>query len=151
MTDSLVVKYITVFVLGMFKFLLAPAFGAMTNLEVLPTALLSVAGMMSTVVALTFSGEQFRNYLLRRFFKNRKLFSKRNRQIVRIWRKWGIKGVALLTPIFFSPTIGTMIAVSFGEKKERIVFFMFVFAVFWASVLSVAFVFGGRELAQSFS
>ncbi|NJL14022.1 MAG: hypothetical protein HC913_14110, partial [Microscillaceae bacterium] len=74
----------------------------------------------------------------------RRIFTPRNRRAVLIWRKYGLWGIALLTPIFFSPIIGTLIAVSFERQSSRIVLFMFLSALFW-SVVIVAFAYGLAE------
>jgi len=75
---------------------------------------------------------------MRLFNKNPRLFTKKNRRKVKIWRQYGLKGVAFLTPIIFSPIGGTMVANSFGESKKKIILYMFVSSVFWAFTLTFA-------------
>ncbi len=61
-----------------------------------------------------------------------KIFSKRSRKFVRIWRKYGLIGVAFLTPVLFSIPIGTIIANSFENNKQKIFVYMFLSIVFWS-------------------
>jgi hypothetical protein len=96
------------------------------------TAFFTFSGMMLSVVLMSFAGKYLRRIFFGMFFRNRKIFSPRNRRVVRIWRKYGIWGVGFLTPLLFSPIGGTMIAVSFGEKKRKIFLSMSVCGAFWS-------------------
>jgi hypothetical protein len=140
------IKYLTVFILSMFKFIFGPLTGAGFGFSVLTTAMLTIGGMMSSVVLFTLAGTEFRKKIQSRFFKNRKRFTPRNRQTVRVWKKYGIKGVAFLTPLLFTPIGGTLIAVSFGEKKLRILVYMLVSALFWGIILSAIVILLGRNV-----
>ena len=129
---DIVYKYILVFTTAAFKVFVGVVTGYLSNLSYTETVLFSTAGMMLTVSLLSFFGEKIKNFVQKRFFANRKLFTKRNRLKVRIWRKYGMVGVAILTPPLFTPIGGTLLAVSFGEHKRRIILTMLLSAVFWA-------------------
>lgn len=130
------VEYLVVFAMSMFKFIFGCVGGAVRGFSYFETVLITVLGMMASVIIFTFFGISIRNWYFRNFRKKRKIFSKRSRNIVRIWRKYGIIGVAFLTPVLFSPIVGTLIAVSFGEDKKRIFFHMLWSAILWAVILS---------------
>ncbi len=131
------IKYFTVFLLSMIKFVGGPLFGIKTGISVVKTALFTCLGMMASVVLFsTFLGDRFHNWVIKLFNKNPRLFTKKNRRKVKIWRQYGLKGVAFLTPLIFSPIGGTMVANSFGESKKKIILYMFVSSVFWAFTLS---------------
>jgi hypothetical protein len=126
-------KYFIVFVSSMFKFFLGLAFGTGFHLPFLVTAALTVLGMMASVVLFTsFLGKGFHLWIMKTFYKNQKVFTKSNRRKIVIWKKYGLVGVAFLTPILFTPIGGAMIANGFGESKERIFVYMLVSAVVWA-------------------
>ena len=126
-------KYLIVFGLSMLKFLLGLAAGAGFKLPFLATAAISILGMMTSVVLFTsFLGKFFHQWAMKTFFKDQKLFTKGNRRKITIWNKFGLFGVALLTPVLFSPIGGAIIANAFGETKERIFIYMLGSAVLWA-------------------
>jgi hypothetical protein len=126
-------KYFLVFISSMFKFFLGLAIGAGFDLPFFVTALLTILGMMTSVVLFTsFLGKGFHQWVMKTFFKNQKLFTKTNRRKIAIWKKFGLVGVAFLTPVLFTPIGGSMIANGFGETKERIFVFMLVSATLWA-------------------
>jgi len=131
--------YFAVFSTSMFKFVFGPILGTLADMSVIEVAILTVLGMMTSVVIFALVGEKVKKLLFRRFLKNKRIFSSKNRKRVRFWRNYGLKGVAFLTPILFSPIVGTMLASSFGESKRRILAYMLVSSVFWALVLSFFF------------
>ena len=130
------IDYLVVFAMSMFKFIFGCVGGAVRGFSYLETVLITVLGMMTSVIIFTYFGLAIRNWFFIAFKRKRKVFTKRNRRLVKIWRKYGIIGVAFMTPLFFSPVGGTLIAVSFGEKKERIFFHMLWSAILWAGVFA---------------
>ncbi|MCS6968518.1 MAG: hypothetical protein RMJ44_07565 [Cytophagales bacterium] len=129
-------KYLAVFGLSMFKFIFGPLTALPLGINYLTTALLTAGGMMASVFIISSLGTRARQRFLQRFAPNRRLFTKRTRQIVRLWRGYGVWGVALLTPLIFTPIGGTIIAVSFGERRNKILLTMLVAATLWAFILS---------------
>lgn len=131
-----VLKYLAVYFTSMFKFVFGPVTGIFSGLSVVETAIAATLGMMTSVVVFTYGGVALRDWWFSTFRNDRKLFSPKNRRMVKFWIKYGIKGVAFFTPVFFSPIVGTLLAVSFGENRMQIFKFMLVSAVFWAFSLS---------------
>jgi len=130
------VKYFTVFISSTVKFIGGPLSGTAFGLSWVETCIFTVLGMMTSVLIFSLLGASVRSRLFSRK-KKRRLFTSRNRRIVRIWRRYGLTGVAFLTPVIFSPILGTIVAASFGEPWKRIFVYMFVSAVFWGVVFSL--------------
>lgn len=65
----------------------------------------------------------------------KKVFTKRNRRLVTIFRKYGLFGITFLTPVILSIPIGTIIANSFEPKKRKIFLFMFISILFWSTLM----------------
>ncbi|MFN3404335.1 MAG: hypothetical protein ACK40G_09605 [Cytophagaceae bacterium] len=134
---EVIAKYMAVIGSSMLKFIAGPILGIASGLSFFETAILTILGMMATVsLLISIVGKSFRNWLVAKFYKNRKLFCERNRKMVRIWRNYGLKGVAFLTPVLFSPIGGTLLATSFGESKRKIFFYMLASSVFWSIVFT---------------
>jgi len=51
-----------------------------------------------------------------------KLFSGRARYAVRVWQRFGIKGIAVMTPLLFTPIGGSLLALSFKVPTPRVLF-----------------------------
>lgn len=130
-------KYMAVFAISMFKFVGGPLTGVVTGLSLTETIIFTFLGMMASVLLfVVLLGDTIKKWIKLKFNRNKKLFSNKNRRIVRVWNGFGLKGVAFLTPILLTPIVGTMIATSFGETKTRIVSFMMISALFWSIVIS---------------
>ncbi|MEO0310782.1 MAG: hypothetical protein RIQ89_439 [Bacteroidota bacterium] len=69
----------------------------------------------------------------------KKIFTKRNRRIVSIWRKYGLVGLAALTPILFSIPLGVFVMTRLEKNKKKILFFMFISIVCWSLVITIIF------------
>ena len=143
---QVILKSIPVFLSSMVKFILGPLGGYAARLHPIITILVTIGGMMTSVFAFTYFGEWLRTKLLHGFFKNRKRFSPRNRKFVKTWKKYGLTGVAILTPLILTPIGGTLLAVSAGSPKEKIILFMFISAAAWAIIFTVTIYFFGHHV-----
>jgi uncharacterized membrane protein len=65
-------------------------------------------------------------------FKPPKIFTKRKRRIVTVKKRFGILGIAFLTPLLFSIPIGCFIAVRYFKNKQQILLYMFGSIFFWS-------------------
>jgi membrane protein DedA with SNARE-associated domain len=143
-----ILKVATVYFSSMLKFIFGPLGGYAAGFSLVTTILVTVAGMMTVVLVFTFFGNWIREKIIRRFSKKRNKFSQRNRRFVTIWKKYGLIGVAALTPVILTPIGGTLLAVSSGSPKEKIIFYMFISAAVWSVLLSVALYFFGNEVLK---
>ncbi|MEQ8546867.1 MAG: hypothetical protein RIC03_03100 [Cyclobacteriaceae bacterium] len=131
-------KYLTIYAISTFKFILGPALGMSYGFGVLETALLTLAGMMTTVYVFSYFGLGIRKLTSRLFKRKRKkVFTPRNRRFVRLWQLYGVRGIAFFTPILLSPPIGAILANAFGGKKEDIIKWMWIFGTFFSFVMTL--------------
>jgi hypothetical protein len=97
---------------------------------------ISVLGMMTSVLIFTQIGER-RGYpritRMVEYLKSRKAVNKR---FLYVWNRFGIVGITFLTPILFTPIIGTILVTSMGSPKGKVIIYMFFSAVFWSITLS---------------
>lgn len=68
--------------------------------------------------------------------KPKKIFTKRNRIIVKVWRKYGLLGIAVLTPVLFSIPVGTVLACYFERKRYKVYLYLFTSVIIWALLLN---------------
>ncbi|HEY8512159.1 MAG TPA: hypothetical protein VIL31_09380 [Cyclobacteriaceae bacterium] len=127
----------------MLKFILGPVGGYLAKLNMVTTILTTVAGMMTVVLAFAFFGELIKKYIINKYFKRNNRFSDKNKKFVRIWRKYGLAGVAALTPLLLTPIGGALLAVGFGSPRDKLIIYMFVSASFWSVALTVLIYFLG--------
>lgn len=133
-----VAKYFSVVIASMIKFIGGPLSGVALGLAWLETAICTTIGMMVSVVVVTYAGTALLALWQRYRREPPKRFTKRTRLAIRIWKRSGLAGIALLTPVILTPIGGTVLAVSFGVKRGLILLYMLVSAVFWAVIQTLA-------------
>ena len=132
-------KYISVFLFSMVKFFGGPVTGAALGLSFWTTFGLTVAGMMTSVLLFSIIGSAVSKYYAKNRRQKRKpVFNKKSRRIVKVWQKFGMGGIAFLTPILLSPIIGTIIATVLGAKRGQILLHMLWSSVLWGVVFTFA-------------
>lgn len=62
------------------------------------------------------------------------VFTKRNRKIIRIKQKFGLAGIAFLTPLLSMP-IGAFVAEKFYKDKRRVIIYLSVSVIFWITAI----------------
>jgi membrane protein DedA with SNARE-associated domain len=143
-----ILKAVPVYFSCMLKFIFGPAGGYAVGLHPITTILTTVAGMMTVVFLLTFFG----NWIRRRVFRKlrfRQSSAAKAEWFQKVWKRYGLLGVALLTPIILTPIGGTLLAVSSGSPRDKIIFYMFVSASFWSVIISMAiYIFGNQVLPE---
>ena len=144
-----ILRAIPVYFSCMLKFIFGPAGGYAVGLHPITTILTTVAGMMTVVFLFTFFGNWIKRRVFGRFRK-RKVNVEQARRLEKIWKRYGLIGVAVLTPIILTPIGGTLLAVSSGSSREKIICYMFVSASFWSVVISMAIYMFGNEVLPDF-
>jgi membrane protein DedA with SNARE-associated domain len=145
-----ILKAIPVYFSCMFKFILGPLGGYASGLNLITTILTTVLGMMTVVFLFTYFGEWIRKKVFDRFMKRKKKTEAQEKKFAALWKKYGLTGIALLTPIVLTPIGGTLLAVSSGSPKEKIIFYMFISAAVWSVVFSITIYFFGNEVLPDF-
>jgi membrane protein DedA with SNARE-associated domain len=136
-----ILKAITlVFFPAMLKFILGPLGGYFGKLNIATTIISSVAGMMTAVAVITYSGDWVKKHLLHRFARPKDP-NKPPTFFSRVLAKYGLAGIAFFSPLFLTPIGGAILALSLNKPKEKIMFFMFISASAWAIVFTLGIYF----------
>lgn len=67
--------------------------------------------------------------------KPKRKFTRMNRLIVTVKRKFGLIGLAIITPSLLSIPLGVFLAVRYYPNKQKIILYMCISIVCWAVVL----------------
>ncbi|GAB3177315.1 hypothetical protein [Telluribacter humicola] len=136
MSTNDLLKYASVALASALKFLGGPLTGVALGLHWLETALCTLIGMMFSVVVVTYVGTAIQLLLKRWRKKPSRRFSSSSRMAVRVWKRFGIIGIAIMTPLLFTPIGGTIIAVAFRVPRPSIFLWMFISGSAWAVIFS---------------
>ncbi|MFQ3332932.1 MAG: nitrogen fixation/metabolism regulation signal transduction histidine kinase [Thalassomonas sp.] len=136
---SLALKILVVIFLSGIKFMFAiPLSLIKYEFTFFQTLLFSVVGGVLSVFVFSFlSGKIYKIIEARRKNKVKKR-SMKKALAIKTARKYGLFGIAFLTPIFLSIPIGTYLALYFFPEKKKTIPILITSVVAWSLVLSVA-------------
>ena len=131
---------ITYFFIGTVKFVVAAGLmSADIRFDFITSLIVLIGGgSLGTIVFYYFGSwinKMFDKLFKRKKKKEKKTFTKKNRMVIKIKKKYGLYGLALLTPVVLSIPVGCILASRFYGKDRRTVPFLLASVVLW----SVAF------------
>ena len=134
---SIAFKILTVIFLSGIKFMIAIPLSAIKyDFNFIQTFLLSVAGGVIGVFVFSFLSDKIYKFIQKRSQNKIKKRSAKKTFAIITARKYGLIGIALLTPILFSIPIGTYLALYFFPAKRKTIPILITSVVGWSLVLS---------------
>ncbi len=70
--------------------------------------------------------------------KPRKRFTKNTRRLVAVKSRYGLLGIALLTPLFLSIPVGAFLSVRYFHNKKKILLYQMASITIWTLLISAA-------------
>lgn len=128
-------KFATVVGLGIIELWAAIPAGLALGLNPLLTGLASALGSIVALVFVVFLGDRIRNWIISR--RKQKKVKEENSSIERIWDKYGVIGLGLLSPLITGAPLGAAIGVSLGAPPSRLILWMVIGIVVWAIILTL--------------
>jgi Putative small multi-drug export protein len=129
----------SVFLAGLVELWLAIPLGFLLKLSPLITAITSAVGSIVAAVMVAFAGEDLRN----RFLKWRYGGELTNKsRIYKIWNRYGVIGLGLLSPLLFGSLVGTALGIILGAPRNRLILWMAIGIIIWSSGLTAALYLG---------
>jgi membrane protein DedA with SNARE-associated domain len=145
---ELILKILSVVGLSMIKFIFGPITGRAEGLNIYVTMAATICGMMATVWIIAYFGDWIkRRFKLRIFKDSGKVRSEKQVKRREFFRRYGLTGVAVLTPVILTPIGGTLLALSLRVPREKIIRYMLVSAIGW-SVLITSGIYEGVDLVS---
>lgn len=145
-------EYLEVALIASVKFLIAPFDAERNHFNWIESFAVTTTGGIAGIFVFVFVGENIsawwrhfmalvKSVFLRRPAevierKPRKKFTRKNRLIVWIKMKFGLAGIAFITPCIISIPIGTVVAISFYKKRGRVLLYLLISLILWSLVLN---------------
>ena len=150
---SKIFKIIQILLLSGIKFILAPPLALKMGFNYFQTILMTTIGGIVGVAFFFFISQLIISLYVKYYpvvidyFKlkktdrvDKKIFTKKNRMIINIMNKFGLRGIIIFTPILFSIPLGTFIAARFFSKpKHHIFLYLALSVIVWSFIMSTAF------------
>lgn len=135
-------KILSVFITCMFFFGKAgvPAAMVLFNYSFYKVFFVTCAGgITGNIVFTNLSAALIRwrhNYRLKKGkIHKKRIFTTFNRRIIRIKQRFGLTGLALLTPLLLSTPLGAFLAERFFRDKKKIIIYLSISVIIWSIVL----------------
>lgn len=136
---SILVKILIVVFLSSIKFMLAiPLSLIKYDFNFIQTLLFTVVGGVLGVLLFSFLNDKIFAFLKKKRKNKVKKRSAKKVLAIKTARKYGLFGIAFLTPILLSIPIGTYLALYFFPDKRKTVPILITSVVGWSIILSVA-------------
>ena len=135
-------KIIAVLLVASTKHLLAPATAYVAGFKMLEVILYTTLGGVGGVFFfMYFAGSVKKAYLwfLKKRGKTPRKFTRTNRFIVRVKQRFGLYGLAFITPLIISVPVGSIIAATIYKNKIRAFAYLAAGVLFWSIVGSSIF------------
>lgn len=143
-----ILKAIPVYFSTMIKFIFGPIGGKAAGLNMFTTMIATAAGMMTVVIAITYFGKFIQERILKRFQRKEKEEYAKPRKPMAFLKKYGLGGIAFLTPILLTPIGGTLLAIGLGGNRQKIIVYMLISACAWSAILTFAVYFGYNAVME---
>ena len=93
----------------------------------------SIAGAVVGVTLVVVAGGRLQHLL----YRSRRL-AKRRERVERVWKRYGLPGLALQAPLLTGPLLATVLALGLGAPPRPLLFWMLASVVFWGVALTGA-------------
>ena len=139
---SIVLKIISVIGLSGLKFVAGPVLAITTyKFNFFQSLLFTVIGGVIGVLVFVLLSEQilvlFRRYFVKKD-KVRKVFTWKNKLIVKTVRSFGLFGLAAITPAVLSIPLGVFLAVRYFSNRKQIITYFSISVICWSVIFSFA-------------
>ncbi|MBL7777482.1 MAG: hypothetical protein JNK66_04180 [Chitinophagales bacterium] len=140
---------IGIFFGSIIKFSLATITALESNLG-LGGSIANIIGGIIGIVLFTYLGAIIQDYFVQKFPKTfGRKFTRSNRLLVKVKQRFGLGGIAVLTPIVLSIPVGVLFATTITHDKKKIILSMVMSALFWAVLISLPYYLFGISIIDS--
>lgn len=133
-----ILKITGLMVLSGLKFFFAPYTVYLSGYSYFQTIAITITGGILSTLIFFYFGEALK-YIFsskRNQKKEKKKFTKSNRRIINVKTKYGLIGLAILTPCFFSVPLGSLIAARYFDKDRKTIPYLLASVVIWSFILT---------------
>ncbi|MFM2285507.1 MAG: hypothetical protein RLZZ543_1004 [Bacteroidota bacterium] len=142
---STIIQFLLVFLLSTVKFVVGvpSAFAAFGFGFFELSAFGIAAGITGVSIFMFFSDWLFKmwdtfrqRFLPKKAPKPHKIFSRKSRSYVKIIRKYGLPGIAFITPTIISIPVGTLLARRLYPNRKKVFLYLSISVILWSLTLS---------------
>ncbi|MGM0530367.1 MAG: hypothetical protein ACQER7_03335 [Bacteroidota bacterium] len=133
--ENLWVQITTIFIAGAAGIWKGVPVGLAINAHPLVTAGFTALGSIAVVLFLFFSGQSFKQWIVKRYGKNQ--LKKKESRFSRLMERYGIAGIGLIGCGVIGPILSTLFGLVLVKKPKRLLVFLIAGIAFWSSLLTI--------------
>ena len=130
------IQALAVFTLSILELWLAIPAGLVMGLNPVAIALMSILGAICGALIMARVAEKLIKRLSREYGWD--ILKKRQGIIHRIWLKYGVIGLGLLSPLITGAPLGTVLGIALGTPRKRLLLWVSTGIILWGIGLTVA-------------
>ncbi|MFA5629468.1 MAG: small multi-drug export protein [Dehalococcoidales bacterium] len=127
------INFLLVAALAVLELWAAVPLGFVMGLHPLAISVATATGAIICVFIVIFAGKHLRSFLLK--FYEQQDSDKKPGLVQRIWQKYGVIGLGLLSPFLTGVLFGAAIGVASGIPGKKLVFWMTIGIILWTAIL----------------
>jgi hypothetical protein len=108
---------------------------------------IAIAGSIWSVLLVAVIGDKAVKFIMK--LRGKQTIKKTGRTF-KIWEKYGIPGLGIISPLLLGAPLGTAIGITLGGNIIRIIVWMCIGIVFWSAVLTASLWFGLMNIPNWF-
>jgi hypothetical protein len=157
---STIFKYLLIMAISSIKFLFAPLLSFEIGFSFIQTWITTTIGGLSGVLFFFFLSKgiisvyqryfatsvlrlihQINTYVRQRKLiprPKKRIFTYRNKSLVKIRRRYGLLGIIILTPVLLSIPLGTFLAIKYYPEQKNLLTYLSLSVIFWSFLMSSA-------------
>jgi hypothetical protein len=135
----MLISIISVFLASVAELWLAIPLGLVLKLNPILIIVAAAAGSIVSAFLVVTLGEGVRKWFIKWRYGSRSI---EHGRVYEIWRKYGIIGLGLVSPLLFGAPLGAAIGVGLGAPKNRLLLWMSVGIIIWSIILTLVAFYG---------
>ena len=85
--------------------------------------------------------ERFKESWFGKKHHKKKVFTKFNRRIITVKHRFGLTGIAIITPVLLSIPIGAFLAERFYKDKQKVIIYLSISGIAWCFIFYFSFLY----------
>mgnify|MGYP001308212733 CR=1 FL=1 len=131
-----IIQSLVVFALSVLELWLAIPVGLVMGLNPVAILVMSILGAICGALIVARVGEKLRSWLSEKYGWD--ILKKRQGIIHKIWQKYGVIGLGLLSPFLTGAPLGTALGIALGIPRKKLLLWISIGIILWGIGLTIA-------------
>lgn len=146
---KLIIVFVLILISSSVKYSFATIWAADSELGLIGAFISNFSGGLLGVLGFTLVEGKIKKWLKeRRKNKPYRIFNRKNRILVKIRRRFGLIGIAFITPVLLTIPLGVMMQLSLTQNRKKIILYTLLSCLFWTSAILIPYKLLGIDITE---